>query len=101
MGSKNQKKNECVVKQKFLTKYGGLRIYLLDIDKVYTIASLNSQFYLGKDNGWMMIGEDMDGNLEPFAPALCVELIVNTPQGNRVEIKMEDERKLPAIMCQV
>ncbi len=47
----------------------------------------------------MMIGEDEDGKLEPFSPAPCVELTDNTPQEDGVENKMEDERKLPAIMC--
>ncbi len=64
------KKNDCVVQQKFLTKYVGLRMYLTDTNKVYTVTSLNCQFYLGKNNGWMIIGEDEDGKLEPFAPAL-------------------------------
>ena len=94
-----RKKNDIVIEQRFLTKYGGLRMYLPDNNKVYTICSTNAQFYLGKDNGWMMIGEDEDGKLEPFAPALCVELIANTPQDDGIEIKMEDERKPVAEMC--
>ncbi len=80
------KKNDCVVEQTFLTKYGVLRIYLPDTNKVYTITSLNRQFYLGKDKGWMLIGEDEDGEFEPFAPAFCLDLIVNTPQVSGVQI---------------
>lgn len=95
----NRKKNDCVVEQRFLTKYGGLRMYLPDNNKIYTIALSNCQFYLGKDNGWMLIGEDEDGELEPFAPSLCIELITNTPQDSGVRINAEDERKMPAIMC--
>ncbi len=95
----NRKKNNCVVEQRFLTKYGGLRMYLLDTNKIYTIASLNCQFYLGKDNGWMLIGEDEDGELEPFAPALCIVLIINTPQDRGFQINAEDERKMLVIMC--
>ncbi len=68
-------------------------MYLPDTNKVYTIASLNCQFYLGKENGWMMLGEDEDGELGPFAPALCVELNLNMPQEDGVEIVLEDERK--------
>ncbi len=49
----------------------------------------------------MMIGEDEDGKLEPFSLALCVELIVNMPLEDRVKIKMEDERKLLALLCEV
>ncbi len=74
-------------------------MYLLDTSKTYTIASSNCQFYLGKDNGWMLIGEDEDGELEPFAPDLCIELIVNIPQDSGVQINAEDEKKMPAIMC--
>ncbi len=88
-----------VVEQKFLTKYGSLRMYLPDTNEVYTIASSNCQFYLGKDNGWMLIGEDDKGKLEPFSPALCVELVVNTPQEDGVEIIEDSERKLPEMMC--
>ncbi len=69
-------------------------MYLPDINIVYAIASLDCQFYLGKDNRWMMIGE-----LEQFEPDLCVELIVNMSQEDGVEIIVEDERKIPAIMC--
>ncbi len=71
-------------------------MYLPDTNKVYVISSLNFQFNLGKDNGWMLIGEDEDGELEPFAPALCIELIVNM-QDSGVQINAEDERKMPAI----
>ena len=74
-------------------------MYLPDNNKIYTIALSNCQFYLGKDNGWMLIGEDDNGELEPFAPALCIKLIVNTPQDSGVQINAEDKRKMPAIMC--
>ncbi len=74
-------------------------MYLPDNNKIYTIASSNCQFYLGKDNGWMLIGEDEDGELEPFAHALCIELIVNTTQDSGVQIYSEDKRTMPAIMC--
>ncbi len=74
-------------------------MYLPDNNKIYTIALSNCQFYLGKDIGWMLIGEDEDGELEPFARALCIELIVNTPQDSGVQINAEDKRKMPAIMC--
>ncbi len=74
-------------------------MYLPDTNKVYVIASSNSQFYLGKENGWMLIGEDEDGKLEPFAHAFNIELIVNMPQDSGDQINAEDERKMPTIMC--
>ncbi len=74
-------------------------MYFPDSNKVYTIASSNCQVYLGKDNGWMLIGEDDEGQLEPFSPALCVELIVNTPQEDGVEIIKDSKRKQPEMMC--
>ncbi len=74
-------------------------MYLSDTNKVHTITSFNCQFYLDKDNGWMLIGEDEDGELEPFAPWFCIELIVNTPQDSGVQINSEYERKMLAIMC--
>ncbi len=70
------------------------RDFLLNME---VIASLNCQFYLDKDNGWILIGEDEDGELEPFAPALCIVLIINTPQDRGFQINAEDERKMPAI----
>ncbi len=72
------------------------RDFLLNME---VIASLNCQFYLDKDNGWILIGEDEDGELELFAPSLCIELIVNMSQDSGVQINSEDERKMPAIMC--
>ncbi len=74
-------------------------MYVPDTNKVFTIASLNCPFYLGKDNGWMIIGEFEDGELELFATALCIKLIVNMPQDSGVQINIEDERKMPAILC--
>ncbi len=74
-------------------------MYLPDTNKVYVIASSNRQFYLGKDNGWMLIGEDEDGELEPFAHTFNIELIVNMPKDSGVQINAEDERKMPTIMC--
>ncbi len=68
-------------------------MYLPDTNKVYTMAFSNCQFYLGKDNGWMLIGEDEDGELEPFSPALCFELIINIPQDSGDQINAEDEKK--------
>lgn len=47
----------------------------------------------------MMIGKDENGKLESSSPVLCVELIVNMQQDDGVEIKMDNERKLAAIMC--
>ncbi len=72
------------------------RDFLLNMEG---IASLNCQFYLDKDNGWILIGEDEDGELEPFAPSLCIKLIVNMPQDSGVQINSDDERIMLAIMC--
>ncbi len=47
----------------------------------------------------MLVGEDEDGEFEPFAPTLCIELIVNMPQDSGVQINSKDEIKMPAIMC--
>ncbi len=44
----NHKNRDCVVEQRLLTKYGQLRMYLPDTNKVYTISSSNCQFYLVK-----------------------------------------------------
>ena len=66
MGSQKPQEEYCVVEQKFLTKYGGLRMYLPDTNKVYIVASSNRHFYIGKASGWVIIGEDEDSKLEPF-----------------------------------
>ncbi len=60
-------KNDCVV-ERFLTKYGGIRMYLPDTNPVNVIPTLNCQFYLRKHYCWMLIGEDENDYLEPFSP---------------------------------
>ena len=68
------KKKDVVARQKFLTKYGGLRVYDAD-HNVYLSLSEDDIKYAHKI-GWCIMATDPDGEQEPlaiFAVQQCIE----------------------------
>jgi len=90
-------KKQCPLSETLLLqKYKNLVFYFPDNKKTYQIAEQNLEFHRGRDGGWCVIGEPLDGDeddIEPFLIGdMIVELIGDTRQEDHIKVikKVED-----------
>ena len=90
---KANNKNAGVIEVRFLEKYKNLGFLNPDTKCYFTVAPENLEFHRGKDNGWHVIGEpnDKEVELEAFPIAMANELIATTPQADGVEMVYQED----------